>query len=126
MAFNFYEHHDEEGEHDEDECELCVERNHTVSCDRRCGRCCRHSIIETSLRDAQREPRINELPIVKGVTDEVEGHLLNGEDGPCVFFDREQRLCTIYETRPLVCRLFDCERAWTEEERAEDDELDLR
>ena len=27
----------------------------------------------------------------------------------CAFFDKESRLCTIWETRPLVCRLFDCD-----------------
>ena len=28
----------------------------------------------------------------------------------CHFFDLETRLCTIYETRPLMCQLFDCDR----------------
>jgi hypothetical protein len=52
---------DEEGTHDAEECELCLERNHTVACDYRCGKCCESLLIEVSLRDAQREPRIKEL-----------------------------------------------------------------
>ena len=46
---------------------------------------------------------------LKGFSEEVEGYMLNDrEDIACVFLDRQTNLCTIYETRPLVCRLFDC------------------
>jgi Fe-S-cluster containining protein len=34
--------------------------------------------------------------------------MLNLGDG-CVFLDPKTDLCGIYKTRPLVCRLFDCE-----------------
>ena len=42
--------------------------------------------------------------------------MLNEEQNQyaCRFFDRETRLCTIYDTRPLVCRLFDCDTERTE------------
>jgi len=66
-------------------------------------------IIEVDLRDAEREPQIASLPPIKGIDGDVEGHLLNGNDGACVFFDQQRRTCTIYDTRPLVCRVFDCE-----------------
>jgi len=49
---------DEFGEHDPDECEPCLEENHTACSDCRCGRCCRGLLIKASLRDAEREPRI--------------------------------------------------------------------
>ncbi len=111
---------DEEGSHDSDECELCLERNHSVGCNCRCGKCCESLLIEVSLRDAEREPRIKELgrPIWDNEADifhgqkVVGGYLLNNRtDGPeCVFFDRQTRLCTIHETRPLVCRLFNCDQ----------------
>ncbi|MGE0536657.1 MAG: YkgJ family cysteine cluster protein [Pirellulales bacterium] len=106
---------DEYGEHDPDECESCVEKNHTSCGSCRCGRCCRGLLIEASLRDAEREPRIQteaggiyEGPPITA-TRELVGYLLNGKGGPCVFLDRETNHCTIYETRPLVCRVFDCD-----------------
>lgn len=99
---------DEDGEHDPDVCYTCLlGKEVTSSC--RCAACCRHLILEASLEDAVREPRVKEegSPI-KGFTDELEGYLLNAADGPCVFLDRGTNLCAIYETRPLMCRLFDC------------------
>ncbi len=107
--------HDEDGVHDEDECEVCIEQNHSIKCDCRCGRCCEGLLIEVSLRDAAREPRIAAecdplyCDIATG-TKEVIGYLLNDpENGyACHFLDRETRLCTIHATRPLACRVFDC------------------
>lgn len=105
----------EESEHDPDECELCVETELTVlNCECRCGNSCEKSIVEVSLRDAEREPRIAELgsPINDGFGDDirqVRWPLNGGEHGHCVFFDSVSRLCTIYETRPLVCRHFQCD-----------------
>lgn len=104
---------DEDGEHDPDECEQCIERHHSHECTCRCGECCEQLIIETSIRDAEREPQIKEQgsPIYDDMsgTRELVGYLLNGQDGACVFFDRESRLCTVHETRPLVCRVYDCD-----------------
>jgi Fe-S-cluster containining protein len=104
---------DEAGEHEEDECEVCFERNHSVICSCRCGKCCSAMLIEVSVRDAEREPRIAKEagPIYDDLsgTREIVGYLLNGKDGPCVFLDRETKLCTVHETRPLACRVFNCE-----------------
>ena len=105
---------DEDGYHDEDECERCVEQHETKCCDCRCGRCCEVMIVEASFRDAEREPRIAETgsPLCDdmrtGVKEQI-GWLLGRTDGHCVFFDPATRLCTIYETRPLACRIFDCD-----------------
>lgn len=101
---------DEDGDHDPDECELCLEQ-HPVSCSCKCGNCCESLLIEVSLRDAEREPRIRECPPIRGFTDEQIGYLLNDPQNghACRFFDRTSRLCTIYDTRPLICRLFNCE-----------------
>lgn len=104
---------DGDGVHDPDECEPCIERNEAVCNDCRCGNCCEVTIVEATLRDAEREPRITECqPIEDDLTGarQLVGYLLNDpENGhACRFFDREARLCTIYETRPLCCRLFDC------------------
>ncbi len=107
---------DEDGLHYVDDCEPCFEQNHSVGCERKCGRCCEQMIIETSLRDADREPRIRQCPTLRGFADEIEGYLLNGEDGPCTFFDLSTRLCIIHETRPLVCRVFHCEKKPPSEE----------
>lgn len=104
--------------HQPEECELCLsERSIHSIC--RCAACCRHLIIEVSLLDAQREPKIRERgstiytsAILTGTGKyEIEGWLLNGPPGgPCVFLDQATNLCTIHDTRPLCCRLFNCDR----------------
>ena len=103
---------DEDGDHDPDECETCL-LSQAKTCVCRCGRCCEALLIEVSLRDGQREPQIEKLasPIyddMSGVRRQI-GWFLNGEGGACVFLDRQTRLCKIHETRPLCCRLFNCD-----------------
>ncbi len=117
---------DEDGDHDPDECEVCIERNESVCSDCRCGRCCEGLLIEVSLRDAEREPRLRECgPIYDDNLGqgpkELIGYLLNDRENEfaCRFFDRQTRLCRIHETRPLLCRLFDCDTEY--EERWPDD-----
>lgn len=107
---------EEDGNHSPDECELCIETDHTKVCSCRCGKCCESLLIEVSLRDAEREPRIAAEcgPIVCDIAKgkrEVVGYLLNDKNNEyaCRFFDRTTRLCTIHATRPLVCRVFDCD-----------------
>src|SRR5262249_27310535 len=89
-----------------------------LKCECRCGARCRSLIIEADLQDAEREPRIAErgspLWVPARSTEsgetEVEGYLLKGEEGGArVFLDEGSNWCTIYETRPLACRLFDCD-----------------
>ena len=111
-AFDDLHDLDEEGDHDPEECELCLLHTRTVRCACRCGRCCEALLIEASLRNAQREPLIQDVasPIyddMTGVRVQI-GWLLNGKGGSCVFLDQQTRLCTIYETRPLCCRLYNC------------------
>ena len=101
---------DEDGFHDEDECRKCLlSREVKNKC--RCAECCRQLIIEVDLQDAKREPKIAERgkPLKGGR--ELIGYLLNGDDGACVFLDQTTNLCTIYRSRPLSCRLFDCATA---------------
>lgn len=113
---------DEEGEHDEDECEKCLETEGTVTSSCRCAECCKRLLIEVGLRDAEREPRIKELcgpiydpPELTGTgKKELVGYLLNRVtelDNACVFLDRATDLCTIHATRPLACRVFNCDGA---------------
>ncbi len=113
---DFSEHQrDEEDLHDSGDCEVCIEKNQSYDSSCRCGLCCEQMIIEVSLLDSEREPKIKEKgsPIFCDVTGtkELIGWLLNGNDGPCVFLDRETRLCTIYATRPLACRVFNCDES---------------
>jgi Fe-S-cluster containining protein len=94
--------------------------------DCRCGECCRKLIIEVEPEDAEREPKIKELcdPIYfpaefsESGKPELEGYLLNKTDGDshaCTFLDERSNLCTIYETRPWTCRVFDCDGKQREE-----------
>jgi Fe-S-cluster containining protein len=101
--------------HDPDECPLCLATRELISsC--RCGRCCESLIIEASAFDAQREPKIRERGSMirddEALPPELADWLLNGPGGPCVFFRRDAEgrgVCEIYATRPLACRLFNCD-----------------
>jgi hypothetical protein len=103
-------------DHEPDECYHCL-LDEAVSNVCRCGNCCRALIIEACLQDAEVEPRIKECgsPIYRGSEftasgeRELQGYVLNGKQGHCVFLDDASNLCTIYATRPLVCRLFHCD-----------------
>ena len=100
-------------EHEPDECYHCL-LEEVASSICRCGNCCRALIIEACLQDAEVEPRIKERcpPVYTGPEftasgeRELQGYMLNGKNGHCVFLDDASNLCTIYATRPLVCRLF--------------------
>ena len=103
---------DEDGMHEPDECELCIERTCSVTSECRCGHCCERLILEATLRDGEREPRIAaECPSIREIGPDPIGYLLNARSNnmACHFFDQERRLCTIYETRPLMCRVFNCD-----------------
>lgn len=107
--------HSQDGDHDEDACQRCIEDAQTISGGCRCGECCR-LLVQATLADAVREPRIAEcgLPVVTDfpnpVTGENElvGYYLPHADGRCVFLDWATHDCTIYDTRPGECRVFDC------------------
>lgn len=105
-----------EASYEPDECYHCLLSEEVTSrC--RCGDCCRTMIIETCLQDAEVEPLIKERgsPIYTGPEftasgqRELQGYLLNGKEGHCVFLDDAANICTIHTTRPLVCRLFQCD-----------------
>lgn len=77
MELNWHDF-DENGEHTPEECERCLEQAHSVKSNCRCGNCCERLILEASLRDAGREPRIaKECSPLRGIDDEPIGHLLN-------------------------------------------------
>jgi Fe-S-cluster containining protein len=87
-----------------------------VLCRCRCGKCCERLLIEATAFDARREPRIAERGSIidegGAVPPPQADWLLNGPDGPCVFFRRDENghgVCEIYDTRPLACRHFDCD-----------------
>lgn len=108
------QHLDEDGCEDCEHGDACLQQSYTSSCHVQGGRCCQELIIEVSLCDAKREPRIEAecSPIdsdVAGVRERI-GYLLNDPANhyACHFLDSPTRLCTIYHTRPLVCRVCDC------------------
>ena len=82
-------------------------------------------LIEVDLDDAKREPRIAERgsPIytpperTESGKEELEGYLLNdAKNGyACTFLDTSTNLCSIYDTRPWVCRIFNCDGPEREE-----------
>ena len=107
---------DEFGEHDPEECYQCLLQQPAVTSECLCGLCCRRLLIEVLAEDAEREPRIKALgsPLLASPDENghrpLVGYILNSRDDmACVFLDRATNLCTIYETRPLLCWLFDCD-----------------
>ena len=103
---------DEDGEHDY-ECQSCIEATESVESECRCGECCK-LLLEVSLRDAEREPKIREigLPILSPPQfgpRELMGYILPNQNGACAFLDASTKSCTIYKTRPTACRVFDCD-----------------
>ena len=67
-----------------------------------CIRCCEHGLVYVV--DDERERLINlGVPLVSasGVS-----FIQRRSDGSCPMLDREGKRCTIYEDRPLCCRLF--------------------
>ena len=107
---------EEEEEEEEEEDEVYEEK---MCCTCRCGECCRRLIIEVDLEDAAREPEIAELgsptclpgKLTRSGKEELIGYMLNSpkNDMACIFLDQKTNACTIYETRPLGCRVFDCD-----------------
>ena len=62
--------------HDEDERQQCIEENHTVTRTCRGGECCRLLVlVEATLQDAVREPKIREgrLPTLSDLPDPTTG-----------------------------------------------------
>jgi Fe-S-cluster containining protein len=105
----------DDGLEDEDSVEAGTETHS----DCRCAECCRHLIVEVDLEDAEREPKIKERgsPIytpsqLTGTgKEELEGYILNTKEAgyACTFLNQTTNLCSIYDTRPWVCRVFDCD-----------------
>jgi Fe-S-cluster containining protein len=81
----------------------------TYECDG-CGACCRTWPVLVSDEDAAREPRIKDegrpLPQYLGTPYWRYRLFPLPFHETCCFLDGEQR-CTIYETRPRVCREFE-------------------
>ena len=65
----------------------------------RCASCCRYLIIEVTEYDKRREPKIRK------VIDNKEFVLGCGEARLCPFLKGNK--CSIYKTRPTVCRYFE-------------------
>lgn len=115
---------DEDGWHDQDECDVCALAAPALS-DCRCGECCRSLIIEVTVKDAEREPKIKELgsplyvppELLRNGQQELAGYLLNSQEShhACIFLDQATNLCGIYDTRPITCRRFDCTGAGREQ-----------
>jgi len=62
-----------------------------------CSYCCR---LLVRLRPEEREPDTGPIP-AKSFVDK-------GEDGFCIYFDRDTELCKIWRNRPQVCREYNC------------------
>ena len=82
----------------------------------RCGACCRNLILEASEADAAREPRIAAEAIrLRTMAGEPDVFCLNRGNRPfsCMFLGGDNE-CTIYATRPRMCRQYPtgrpCER----------------
>jgi Fe-S-cluster containining protein len=86
-----------------------------------CGACCRTFPIRVSKQDGEREPRIAEHALVVPAWERSEEHYYHLHPLPfckgCLFLG-EDNLCSVYETRPQVCRRFAAGSAQCQEARA--------
>jgi len=57
-------------------------------------------------------------PLVK-IIDDKAYYLPKGKDGYCIMFDKEKKLCKIYEERPMECRLLVCKAPESARKRLE-------
>ena len=79
---------------------------------KRCGLCCQaHIALLAHTEDLERwrrQGRTDILRVVQAETHETDGMGDSDLMGPCPFLLRqgETCTCTIYETRPMVCRAF--------------------
>jgi Fe-S-cluster containining protein len=76
----------------------------------KCGYCCQTLILEASYEDGKREPRIFTEGMMLNLDDPLEERLwsLNGtQEFPCIYLDLKTNRCTIYKTRPQMCRDFE-------------------
>jgi Fe-S-cluster containining protein len=91
-----------------------------TTCRCRCGVCCREMAVIATDADVDREPRIGIVGHVMPPESDHPGKFflnvldpsLRGGFGPCKFLNQEPGRpaeCTIYETRPDVCRSLDCD-----------------
>ena len=70
-----------------------------ASCKKACGACCKQSYIGVELVDAEMISKITNRPLSRFKSGK------NWKGIPCVFFDSQTSTCSIYEHRPLACRV---------------------
>jgi Fe-S-cluster containining protein len=88
--------------------EKTVTEHSAIPCDL-CGACCQTFPVLVSIGDAALEPRIQDealrlKPWQRKEEWEYQLHPLPFNEGCC--FLATEKLCSIYETRPAVCRKF--------------------
>ncbi len=77
-----------------------------------CGDCCKSEEIIISIADLQRWVanntifRVMHLLKITGEEGSYKIILKKDDDGYCNLYHRDNKLCTIYDTRPLICRAF--------------------
>jgi Fe-S-cluster containining protein len=87
----------------------------TYSCEKCPGYCCSYPEIEVTPRDIERLAKRLELSYADAeqrftkLDGEKQARLLRQKkdkvfDAVCTFFDVDERRCTVYESRPAVCR----------------------
>lgn len=78
----------------------------------KCGLCCKSENIIISIHDLERWANDNTIYRVIHMLKMVEDNgeykimLMKDDDGYCNLYHRDNKQCTIYDTRPLVCRSF--------------------
>lgn len=78
----------------------------TFKCKEGCAECC--GIIPLTKEFIEKFKDKFQVPLVKKITAK-DGIGLITEDMLCVFLNRQTKLCSIYEERPLICRKFGIE-----------------
>ncbi len=78
----------------------------------KCGKCCETETIFISISDLERW--VNDQTIYRVMhrleLQEIEGNyklvLIHDDDGKCNLYNRDNKMCMIYDTRPVMCRSY--------------------
>ena len=78
----------------------------TVPCDS-CTVCCHHDRTEVMPWELERLTYLDTEPDLDGCHPESR-KLKTRADGSCIHLSQQGKGCTVYEHRPLACRVYDC------------------
>ncbi|MFP4112371.1 MAG: YkgJ family cysteine cluster protein [Candidatus Woesearchaeota archaeon] len=79
--------------------------DYSSSC-KRCGKCCNEATCLVGDSDIARWKKENRYDIIERLEKYHIWHTISRKDDFCIFYDRKNKKCLIYKTRPESCANF--------------------